>query len=83
MAVKDRKPRKSPFEIDKANLTRLLARIEVIGEARTQDEVKKRSKVAVFETIGNDCAKAEAAISLLLKFFTIGDCPPDQGPSDE
>ena len=75
--AKDRKPKPSPFEIDKKAIERLIKRVESINEVRTQSAVRKNVSEGVYVTIAKQRQAAINALESAFAFLKIGIALPD------
>ena len=65
----EKKPRKEPFEIDKAAIARLNKRIETVSETRTVNAVRNGVKATGLEALGTARVAALKSLSEVEKYL--------------
>ncbi len=73
----DTKTRKPPLEIDRAQIRRLMKRIDELSEARTQSGVRRGVPAGVYVAISKQREEAMAALISVLALLSLGKGLPD------
>lgn len=77
--MKEKKPRRQPFEIDEKAIARLGKRVDEIMKHRTLVAIARNHTASAFSDIGDAAATARGALTEVLDYLKLtgNDIPPD------